>query len=209
MGERQLSSQAREALRCLHNWIMIHGQMPSLRQLMVKMNYKSPRSPMLLMNELEDNGFIKKRQDGSYRLMKELKSEHSARTVLIPLVGSATCGYPMLAEQNIEAMIPVSTELIESSEKYFLLRASGDSMNKAGIDDKDLVLVKQQPIANNGDIIVALIDDEATIKEYNHKGDFVSLMPRSTNKKYQPIILTRNFQIQGKVVTTIPKSMLG
>jgi len=77
-------------------------------------------------------------------------------------------------------------------------------MNEAGIDDGDLILVKQQPIADNGQKVVALIDDEATVKEFQNKGDVVALLPRSSNKKHKPIILDRDFQIQGVVLTTIP-----
>ena len=72
------------------------------------------------------------------------------------------------------------------------------------INDGDLVLVRQQPIAEDGEIVVALIDDSATIKEFYHSKDVVTLKPKSKNKEYQPIILTENFQIQGVVVATIP-----
>ena len=77
-------------------------------------------------------------------------------------------------------------------------------MNKAGIQDGDLVLVRQQPVAEPGDKVVALINDDATIKEYHPQENAVVLMPRSTNTKHRPIILTEDFQVQGVVVTTIP-----
>jgi len=76
-------------------------------------------------------------------------------------------------------------------------------MNKKNINDGDMVLVRQQSTANNGDVIVALIDDEATVKEFCNQGDSIILKPRSTNKKHQPIILTHDFMVQGVVVTTI------
>ena len=126
------------------------------------------------------------------------------KTVDVPLVGSAACGLPILAEQNIETYIPVSVKLAKPSNKYFLLRAKGNSMNEAGISNGNLVLVKQQYRAENGDRVVALIDDEATIKEYYNKGDTIVLKPKSTEKKHQPIILTRDFKIQGIVIAVIP-----
>ena len=126
------------------------------------------------------------------------------RTVNIPLLGTIACGSPILATENIEAEIPVSIDLIKGSSKYFLLRARGDSMNEVGINDGDLVLVKQQSTAENGDFVVALIDDEATIKEFHKNSDAILLKPRSTEQKHQPIILTRDFRIQGIVVATIP-----
>ena len=129
---------------------------------------------------------------------------NNAETVDVPLVGSAACGLPILAEQNIETYIPVSVKLAKPSNKYFLLRAKGNSMNEAGISNGNLVLVKQQYRAENGDRVVALIDDEATIKEYYNKGDTIVLKPKSTEKKHQPIILTRDFKIQGIVIAVIP-----
>jgi repressor LexA len=187
-------------------WIIMHfGKIPSVRELMNAIDYKSPRSAVLLMEELEENGFLEKKNEGGYRLIKDLSQENMARTVSVPLVGTVTCGAPMLAEENIEALIPVSTSIAKPGWKYFLLRAKGDSMNKAGINEGDLILVKQQATANNGQNVVALIDDEATVKEYQHRGDFVTLLPKSYNDLHQPIILTRDFQIQGVVVATIPK----
>jgi repressor LexA len=77
-------------------------------------------------------------------------------------------------------------------------------MNKAGINDGDLMLVRQQSAAQNGDIVAALIDDKATVKEFQHNKNCVVLMPRSNNKKHKPIILTENYQVQWVAVTTIP-----
>jgi repressor LexA len=205
MSEDSLGIKAREALRHIRNFLMQHGRMPSIRELMKEMKYKSPLSPMLLLNELAANDFLEKKPDGSYILLKDLTARESARTVAIPLVGTASCGMPILAQENIEAMIPVSTNLAKPGSTYFLLRARGDSMNEVGINNGDLILVKQQPTASNGQNVVALIDDEATVKEYQHKGNFVTLLPRSNNKTLQPIILTQDFKIQGVVVAIIPK----
>jgi repressor LexA len=208
MSDTNLSLKAREALRHIRNFVMRNGRVPSTRELMKEMNYKSPLSPMLLLNELAAGGFVEKKPDGGYTLVKDLTDGESARTVAVPLVGIVACGLPILAQQNIEALIPVSTKLAKPGSIYFLLRAQGNSMDAAGISDGDLILIKQQAIANNGQHVVALIDDEATIKEFQHKNGFVTLMPRSTNPIHQPIILTQDFQIQGIVVATIPKSTI-
>lgn len=204
MSEKDLSPQAKEAIREIRNAVMHSGKVPSVRKLMMALKYKSPRSAMLLMEELAANGFLKRKTEGGFRLVKDLASGAVARTISVPLVGTASCGPLMLAEENIEAMIPVSVNLARPGSKYFLLRAHGDSMNKAGINDGDLVLVRQQSSAENGQHVVALIDDEATIKEFQKKGNVVMLKPRSTNSRHQPFILTDDFQIQGVVVTTIP-----
>lgn len=204
VSEKQLSLKAKEALREIRNYIMLYGKTPSIRELMNAMNYKSPRSAVLLIEELEENGFIKKKSDGGYKVLKDLEGGNTSRTVAVPLVGAVTCGTPMLAEENVEAFIPVSTTLVRSGSKYFMLKAQGDSMNNAGINDGDLILVKQQSTAENGQSVIALIDDEATVKEYQKREEVVALLPRSTNSEHKPIILDREFQIQGVVVTTIP-----
>jgi SOS regulatory protein LexA len=132
-----------------------------------------------------------------------MTNHDSEQTVDVPVIGRAACGMPMLAEENIEQMIPVSKKIASPPYKYYMLRAKGDSMNQAGINDNDLVLVRQQSTARHGDIVVALIDDEATIKEYNSTGSAVVLKPHSSNPAHKPIILMRNFMVQGVVVTTI------
>ena len=194
------------ALKCIRYFLMHHGRAPSVRELMVDLGYKSPRSAALIINDLIMKGVLKKRTAGEIQLIKDLP-QHSmyTRTIDIPLVGTVSCGLPILAQENIEGMIPVSVELARPGFKYFLLRAQGDSMDQAGIDDGDLVLVRQQPTAENGDKVVALIDDDATIKEFHRAKDTVVLKPKSSNKKHHPIILTENFQVQGVVVVTIPK----
>jgi len=127
----------------------------------------------------------------------------SNETIRVPLLGDVACGLPIFAKENIETEIPISIKLIKRGYKYFLLRAKGESMNDAGINEGDLLLIRQQQYAENGNQVVALINDEATIKEYHHNGSLVVLKPRSKNKKYQPIILTDDFRIQGVVEAVI------
>jgi repressor LexA len=202
----QLNQKQADAVRYIRNWLMHKGQIPSVRELMTALGYKSPRSAALIIEELSQKGILRKRSNGDLQLIKDIDGDSAhARTVDIPLVGMVTCGVPILAQENIEGYIPVSVSLAKSGSKYFLLRAKGDSMNKAGINDGDIILVRQQSTAQNGDIVVALIDDEATVKEFQHSKNCVVLMPRSNNKNHKPIILTENFQVQGVAVTTIPK----
>ncbi|MBI4689389.1 MAG: repressor LexA [Nitrospirae bacterium] len=202
----QLNQKQADAVRYIRNRLMQKGETPSVRELMTALGYKSPRSAALIIGELIEKGILKKRSNGELQLIKDIDADSThAHTVDIPLVGMVTCGMPILAQENIEGYIPVSVSLAKPGFKYFLLKAKGDSMNKAGINDGDLILVRRQSIAQNGDIVVALIDDEATVKEFQHSKNCVVLMPRSDNKKHKPIILTENFQVQGVAVTTIPK----
>ncbi len=202
----QLSQRQGDALRYVRNQLIHKGRTPSVRELMTALGYKSPRSAALIIEELSQKGILRKRSNGDLQLIKDIDADSShARTVDIPLVGMVTCGVPILAQENIEGYIPVSVSLAKPGFKYFLLSAKGDSMNKAGINEGDLILVRRQSAAQNGDIVVALIDDKATVKEFQHSKNCVVLMPRSNNKNHKPIILTENFQVQGVAVTTIPK----
>lgn len=201
----QFSQKQTDAVRHIRNWLMHKGKTPSVRELMTALGYKSPRSAALIIEELIQKGILRKRPNGDLQLIKDIDANSvHAHTVDIPLVGIVTCGMPILAQENIEGFIPVSVSLAKPGFKYFLLRAKGDSMNKVGINDGDLILVRQQSAAQNGDIVVALIDDEATVKEFQHSKNCVVLMPKSNNKNHKPIILTENFQVQGVAVTTIP-----
>ena len=204
---KKLLNREIEAVRHMRNYLMHNGYLPSVRELMRELNFKSPRSAALIIESLIEKGVLKRNKDGNLQLIinKEFNDDtNRAETVNVPLLGTVSCGTPIFASENIEAFIPVSVKLAKQPDKYFLLRAKGDSMNKKGINNGDLVLIRQQQTANNGDDVVALIDDDATIKEYHLKGNTIVLMPRSTNKKHQPILLTTDFKIQGIVIAVIP-----
>jgi len=142
---------------------------------------------------------IIRKAEGGYRLPVEQNTQ-SNEVVNIPLVGNVACGTPIFAEENIEATIPISVRIANPPEQFFFLRARGDSMDKKGINDGDLVLIRQEVIARNGDIVLALINDKATLKEFRWTQDAVLLIPHSTNPEHKPIILDGDFLIQGIVV---------
>ncbi|MBX3292257.1 MAG: transcriptional repressor LexA [Acidobacteria bacterium] len=194
-----------EAFKYIRNSV-VHGPgSPSIRDIQNALAYRSPRSAALIVEALIEKGWIERRAEGSLRILKDLEEESNhARTVDVPLVGTAACGTPLLAEENIEAMIPVSINLARPGYRYFFLRAKGNSMDLADINDGDLVLIRQQQTAENGDIVVALIDNEATIKEFKRTSTTVLLTPRSSAKEHLPIVLTSDFQVQGLVITSIP-----
>ncbi|MCC6350527.1 MAG: repressor LexA [Candidatus Eisenbacteria bacterium] len=204
MKRRPLTPRETEALRYLRSRIVHGGGTPSVRDLRDALGFSSPNAAAHVIQRLIEAEYLRRRDDGRLQLLRDASGDPaSARTVEVPLVGSVPCGAPLLAEENIEAMIPVSTRLAKPSHRYFLLRAQGDSMNRAGIEEGDLVLVRQQPTAENGDRVVALIDDEATLKEFRRTRDVVTLVPRSTNKRHRPILLSVDFQVQGVVQATI------
>ena len=202
----QLSDKELAALRHIRNWLVHKGRPPSIRELTGALDYKSPRSAALIINRLIKLKMVRRRDGGPLQILNSAGSEfRDAQTVDVPLLGTISCGKPILAEENIEAMVRVSTRLARPPHRYFILRAKGDSMDREGIKDGSAVLVRQQSVATEGDRVVALIDNEATIKEYCRANRMVALMPRSTNPTHKPIILTDDFKVQGVVVAVIPK----
>lgn len=180
------------------------GVTPSLRAIGMAVGYSSPRSVQLMLERLKKRKLLSY-ANGVIRLSARTPIM-SEQTVDIPLVGSVACGLPSLAEQDPEAVIQVSTKIARPGHNYFLLRAIGSSMNKSGIKEGDLVLVRQQASADQGEKVVALIDDHATIKHFHREGNVVVLRPNST-RPHKPIVLSEEFLIQGIVVATLPGTL--
>jgi repressor LexA len=203
-----LGEKEKRAFALIRNRIIHHGESPTLREINEVTGGKSPRSASLVVERLISAGLLRKfGRKVKLSSQSAVLGQASVSTVDVPLVGSVACGSPMLAEENIETHIPVSTALARSGSNYFLLRARGDSMDKAGIQDRNILLVRQQPIANNGDKVVALINDEATVKIFEKTNHAIILRPNSKNTKHKPIVLTNNCQIQGTVVAVLPSDL--
>jgi hypothetical protein len=134
---------------------------------------------------------------------KDIPSPYIQEFIKVPLLGSVACGSPFDVVENIEKMIPVPKNKLKCGEKYFIVRAMGDSMNKSGINDGDLVLCRHQNTANDGDKVVALTSSGATIKELQREGQVIVLYPKSTNHDNKPILVTDEVEVQGVVVETI------
>ena len=137
----------------------------TIRGLQEALGYASPRSISLLLDNLIEKGWIYRDLHGKIQLAPNYETD-SADVIEVPLVGAISCGIPIFADENIETTIPISKKLTKSRVQYFFLRAEGDSMDKKEIFDGDLVLIEQTHIAKNGDIVVALINDSATLKEF-------------------------------------------
>ena len=142
----------------------------------------------------------------SKSVVKKIPSPYTKEMISIPLVGSAPCGNPLLGEENIEEYIEVEKSKIKPGTKYFILRASGDSMNMAGINDGDLVLCRYSEKGETGNRVVALLGDNVTIKMYDKKDGRRILLPKSTNSVHQPIIPGEGDSVQGIVQEVIRKT---
>ncbi len=169
------------------------------------MGYQSPRTAAVIIERLCAKGFTVRRSDGSLKILAEpIRDRLMEETVMVPIMGTAPCGSPFFVEENVDAMIPISTQIAKPPHRHFLLRTVGDSMELAGIREGGLVLVRQQEYASDGDSVVALVDGEVTIKEFRRLSNGILLRPRSRDpKKHQPMMLTHDLRIQGIVVATI------
>jgi repressor LexA len=190
----------------IRNRIIHLGVTPSLREVGGVIGYASPRSVQLMLERLRKRGLLSY-SNGVIKLSPRGASQVAEQTVEVPLVGAVACGLPSLAEQDPEALIGVSTRIARPGYTYFILRARGTSMNRSGINDGDLVLIRQQPTAEDGEKVVALINDEATIKHFHRQGDFVILRPSSTDKSHTSIVLSDDLTIQGVVVAALPGNL--
>lgn len=163
-----------------------------------------PIEELLITNISQDYGQKKLQIDLS---VEESINDYSDQEITeeVPLLGSVSCGTPMFSEENIESHYSISKKLLKANKKHFLLRASGDSMDLAGINDGDIVLIRQEQVAQDGDKVLALVDNEATIKVFQRFTDKIILNPNSSNANNKPIILTDDFRIQGIFETVILK----
>lgn len=191
---------------------LIHGlEAPTLREINQVTEKLSPRSAVLALERLEEAGLIRRAGRKMRLTSPSLASNSSVSTIGVPLVGRIAAGAPILAEENVEAVIPVSTALARPGSTYFLLRVAGTSMNEAKvggvkIEDGSIVLVRQQSSADEGEIVVALIDDEATVKILERKNGMVILRPKSSDP-HVPIVLNDSCIIQGVVVGVLPPDL--
>lgn len=177
----------------------LNGRIPTLEEIRQHLNYATVSSVQRHVDALKRKGYISSDKHQS-RTMR-LAYQHSAN---IPLVGSVACGAPLLAEENVEAYVAYDADLLKSNPSdYFFLRAVGNSMNKAGIDDGDLVLIRKSNIAENGKRIVALVGDDATVKKLVYENDRWVLRPESTNFKHKDLIMVNAFSVQGIVYDVI------
>ncbi len=173
------------------------GQPPTIREIGQKFGISSTNGVRSFLNALIKKGYISKSSAVArgIRLVKE-----NAEAMMIPLVGQVAAGMPLTAEENISERIVVDRSFAPSGD-LFTLRVKGDSMKNAGIFNGDFVLVRKQPSASAGDIVVAVIGDEATVKRYFPERKHVRLQPE--NEAFGPIIIERSapgFYLAGKVV---------
>lgn len=209
MGRKKLLDN-QQILRAIRNWIVHNGVAPTVEELRQTLGAGSTHTVQRYLQQLQADGFIE-RWPGA-RGIKLLKGvDGDVRTRPIPVVGVVPAGPLMLAEENLEGWIRLpESSLSPTNSNFFLLRVRGNSMDKAKvngekIEDGDLVLVRQQSAADPGQVVVALIDGEATVKRLTIGPDYFVLKPESTSNTHQPIVLDRETVVQGIVCRVLKR----
>ncbi len=199
MQERGMNSQ-RRILEFIKKEIELKGYPPSVREICEAVNLKSTSTVHGHLEQLEKRGLI--RRDSTKPRAMEVLDNPLSKGRSVPLVGRVTAGIPILAEENIEDYIVLPQDLVGSDDELFALRVRGDSMIRAGILSGDFIIVRKQNHADNGDIVVAMIEDEATVKRIYFEKDGVRLQPE--NPYYDPIY-SRKVSVVGKVTALFRK----
>lgn len=200
----QLTERQQQILDFIRQCIRNNGYPPSVREIGEAVGLRSSSTVHAYLVQLEELGVIRKDPTKPRAIIPVDNDEPDHRfsdALSLPLVGKVAAGSPILAEQNIEAYLSVPSELVGYGT-HFLLQVKGDSMIEAGILDGDYLIVRQQNQASNGDIVVAMMEDEATVKRIYFYNDYVELRPE--NSSMEPLRVN-NTQILGKVAGLIRK----
>jgi len=201
----KLTDRQQEILTFIQQYLDLNGYPPTLREIGKKFDISSTFGVKRHLDALVKKGYlnIESHQSRALSIVDSISNKiekFSEKIFEIPIVGRVAAGYPIFAEENIEGNLVIDPSFVDNKSNCFALKVRGDSMLNAGIFEGDTVIVNPQSNIQNGEIIVALIGDEATLKRFEQKNDKIHLIPENDN--YQTIILNRreDFSIVGKVV---------
>ena len=198
MAQGKISKKQLEILEYIKSQILERGFPPAVREICEAVNLKSTSSVHSHLETLEKNGYIRRdpTKPRAIEILDDSFNLTRREMVNVPIIGQVAAGEPILAQENIENYFPIPTEFMPNN-KTFLLKVKGESMINAGILDGDMVLVEQTPSASNGEMVVALVDDGATVKTFYKEEGIFRLQPE--NDTMDPIIVT-DVTILGKVI---------
>jgi len=198
MSKEKISAKQQEILEYIKEQILKKGYPPAVREICEAVKLKSTSSVHSHLETLEKNGFIRRdpTKPRAIEIIDEQFNFNRKDMVNIPLVGRVAAGAPILATENIEDYFPIPAEVLPNAE-LFMLTVKGDSMVNMGIYENDKIIVQEQSTANDGDVIVALIDDSATVKRFYKENGYYRLQPE--NDFMEPIIV-EECEILGKVI---------
>ena len=200
MSQGKITKKQEEILEYIKSEILSKGYPPAVREICEAVHLKSTSSVHSHLESLEKNGYIRRdpTKPRAIEIIDDTFNLTRREVVNVPLIGRVAAGEPILAEQNIENYFPIPVEFMPNNNTFMLV-VQGESMVNAGIFDGDYVLVEQTPSAENGDMVVALIGDSATVKTFFKENGFYRLQPE--NDFMDPIIVDE-VDILGKVIGT-------
>lgn len=198
MSQGRITAKQQEILEYIKQTILKKGYPPAVREICEAVHLKSTSSVHSHLESLEKNGYIRRdpTKPRTIEIIDDCFNLTRREVVNVPLIGTVAAGQPILAEENIENYFPIPAEMLPNAET-FMLNVKGDSMINAGIFNGDQVLVSQQNTAHNGELVVALVDDSATVKRFYKENGHYRLQPE--NDAYDPIIVDE-VEILGKVI---------
>lgn len=199
MSTGKISDKQREILEYMKEQILAKGYPPSVREICTAVGLKSTSSVHSHLETLEKNGYIRRdpTKPRAIEIVDDSFQNISRREMVnIPMLGKVAAGQPLLADDNINGYFPLPVEYVHNKQT-FMLTVQGESMINAGIFDGDLIIVEQTSVARNGDIVVALIEDSATVKTFYKENNYIRLQPE--NDSMDPIIV-QDCMIMGKVI---------
>ncbi|MCI8858892.1 MAG: transcriptional repressor LexA [Lachnospiraceae bacterium] len=201
MAYGKISDKQKEILEYIKSEILNRGYPPAVRDICEAVHLKSTSSVHSHLETLEKNGYIRRdpTKPRAIEIIDDTFNLSRREVVNVPLLGRVAAGEPLLAVENVETYFPIPTEYMPNEES-FMLKVKGESMINAGIFDGDHILVRSQPTASNGDMVVALVEDSATVKTFYKEDGQYRLQPE--NDTMEPIIVD-NCTILGKVFGVI------
>ncbi|MCD8009896.1 MAG: transcriptional repressor LexA [Lachnospiraceae bacterium] len=205
MSQGRITEKQKEILEYIRDCILKKGYPPAVREICEAVHLKSTSSVHSHLESLEKNGYIR-RDPSKPRAIEIVDDEYGifhGEMVRVPIIGRVAAGQPILAEENIEGFFPFPADQLPNAE-LFLLEVRGDSMVNMGILDGDHVLVEQRRTASNGEVVVALIDDSATVKRFYQEDGHIRLQPE--NDSMDPIIVP-SCEVLGKVIGLLRMNM--
>lgn len=198
MAQGRITSKQQEILDYIKSQILAKGYPPAVREICEAVNLKSTSSVHSHLETLEKNGYIR-RDPTKPRAIEIIDDEFNVsrrEMVSVPVVGTVAAGQPLLAVENIQEYFPIPADYMPNAET-FMLRVKGDSMINVGIYEGDTILVQSSSVASNGEIVVALVDDSATVKRFFKENGHIRLQPE--NDYMEPIIV-ENCTVLGRVI---------
>jgi repressor LexA len=203
-----LTERQKDILDFIVSQIESLGFPPTISEIQKRFSFKSPNAVGQHLKALVKKGWIKRHPHKSRGIeitstIKGKERNGQPNTVAVPLVGRISAGSPLLAEENIETTIAVDKYLVQRYGRLFALMVHGDSMIKAGIYQGDIVIAHQQSMAENGNIVIALLGDEATVKRFYRRGGMIVLQPENDTMQSIKVLQKEDFRVLGKVVATL------